>query len=57
MSKYSTVLRLLAASVKVAEKSGTIVRSVLSSGELGIVVKVTTVLLLVPVILIASTNS
>ena len=40
MSSACTVLRLLAASVKVAEKSGTIVRSVLSSGKLGIVEKV-----------------
>lgn len=35
-----TVLRLLAASVNVANKSGSIIRSVLSSGNLGIVEKV-----------------
>ncbi|XP_067943701.1 3'(2'),5'-bisphosphate nucleotidase 1-like [Watersipora subatra] len=39
MASVPTVLRLLAASVKIAEKSGNIVRRILSSGELGIVEK------------------
>ena len=40
MASSAIVMRLLAASVNVAKRSGSIVRTVLSSGDLGIVEKV-----------------
>ena len=40
MATSPLVLRVLAASVNVAKRSGTIIRKVLSSGDLGIVEKV-----------------